>query len=44
MFLRNELGTVPLLMALCGLSLSIALVIFLSVMSEKVHLGGGICR
>ena len=44
-FLRNELGTVPLLMALCGLSLLIALVIFLSVMSEKVHLGGGgICR
>ena len=40
MFLRNELGTVPLLMALCGLSLLIALVICLSMMSEKVHLGG----
>ena len=45
MFLRNELGTVPLLVALCSLSLLIALVICLSVMSEKVHLeGGGICK
>ena len=43
-FLRNELGTVPLLVALCGLSLLIALVICLSVMLEKVHLGGGICK
>ena len=41
-FLRNELGTVPCLVALCNLSLLIALVICLSVMSEKDHLGGGV--
>ena len=41
MFFRNELGTVLILVALCGLSLLIALVICLSVILEKDHLGGG---